>query len=128
MKYFKLDKDKREIIIDKYKKYNVNVDILNLIIDLKCENDRLNMTRFEEMDARGMLEELGYEIKEKTSKYLRYLKKDSEYGSGAYIEFDLVNKKIRLYTKTPNYNNNPRYADFNEFQAINKQIEELGWK
>ena len=42
MKYFKLDKDKREIIIDKYKKYNVNVDILNLIIDLKCENDRLN--------------------------------------------------------------------------------------
>ena len=42
MKYFKLDNDKREIIIDKYKKYNVNVDILNLIIDLKCENDRLN--------------------------------------------------------------------------------------
>lgn len=42
MKYFKLDKDKREIIIDKYKKYNVNVDILDLIIDLKCENDRLN--------------------------------------------------------------------------------------
>ena len=42
MKYFKLDKDKREIIIDKYKKYNVNIDILNLIIDLKCENDRLN--------------------------------------------------------------------------------------
>ena len=42
MKYFKLDKDNREIIIDKYKKYNVNVDILNLIIDLKCENDRLN--------------------------------------------------------------------------------------
>lgn len=42
MKYFKLDKDKREIIIDKYKKYNVNIDILDLIIDLKCENDRLN--------------------------------------------------------------------------------------
>ena len=79
------------------------------------------------MTAKEMFEELGYEIKEKTSRYLRYLKKDSEYGSGAYIEFDLVNKKIRLYTKTPNYNNNPRYADFNEFQAINKQIEELGW-
>lgn len=79
------------------------------------------------MSAKEMLEELGYEIKEKTSRYLRYLKKDSEYGSGAYIEFDLVNKKIRLYTKTPNYNNNPRYADFNEFQAINKQCEELGW-
>lgn len=83
------------------------------------------------MTAKEMFEELGYEIKEKTSRYsryLRYLKKDSEYGSGAYIEFDLVNKKIRLYTKTPNYNNNPRYADFNEFQAINKQIEELGWE
>ena len=79
------------------------------------------------MTAKEMFEELRYEIKEKTSRYLRYLKKDSEYGSGAYIEFDLVNKKIRLYTKTPNYNNNPRYADFNEFQAINKQIEELGW-
>lgn len=42
MKYFKLDKDKREIIIDKYKKYNVNVDILDLIIDLQQEIDRLN--------------------------------------------------------------------------------------
>lgn len=79
------------------------------------------------MSAKEMFREQGYEIKEKTSKYLRYLKKDSEYCSGAYIEFDLVNKKIRLYTKTPNYNNNPRYADFNEFQAINKQVEELGW-
>lgn len=79
------------------------------------------------MSAIEMFREQGYEIKEKTSRYLRYLKKDSECGSGAYIEFDLVNKKIRLYTKTPNYNNNPRYADFNEFQAINKQIEELGW-
>lgn len=42
MKYFKLDKDKREIIIDKYKKYNVNIDILDLIIDLQQEIDRLN--------------------------------------------------------------------------------------
>lgn len=41
MKYYKLDKDKREIIIDKNKKYNVNVDILDLIIDLQQENKRL---------------------------------------------------------------------------------------
>lgn len=79
------------------------------------------------MSAKEMFEKLGYKIKEETSRYLRYLKKDGGYGSGAYIEFDLINKKIRLYTKTPNYNNNPRYADFNEFQAINKQCEELEW-
>ena len=82
------------------------------------------------MCAKEMFEKLGYEITEETSRYLRYLKKDGGYGScayGAYIEFDLINKKIRLYTKTPNYNNNPRYADFNEFQAINKQVEELHW-
>ena len=40
-KYFKLDKDKREIILDKTKKYNVNVDILDLIIDLQQEIDKL---------------------------------------------------------------------------------------
>ena len=79
------------------------------------------------MSAKEMFEKLGYELKEETKKYLRYKKGISKYGDGMYIEFDLNNKKIRLYTKTPQYNNNPRYADYREFEAINKQVEELGW-
>ena len=46
-KYFKLDKDSREIILDKTKHYNVNIDILDLIIDLKQDVDRLEAEREE---------------------------------------------------------------------------------
>ena len=38
-KYFKLDRNSREIIIDKNKSYNVNIDIIDLIIDLQLERD-----------------------------------------------------------------------------------------
>ena len=79
------------------------------------------------MTAKEMFEKLGYELKEKTTKYLRYKKGVSKYSDGMYIEFKLDDKKIRSYTKTPQYNNNPRYADFKEFEPINKQVEELGW-
>lgn len=79
------------------------------------------------MTAKEMFEKLGYELKEETRKYLRYKKGVSKYDDGMYIEFKLDDKKIRLYNKTPQYNNNPRYADFKEFGPINKQIEELGW-
>lgn len=78
--------------------------------------------------ARDMFEELGYELKEETKKYLRYKKGVSKYNDGTWIDFDLSGKRIRLYTKTPQYNNNPRYADYKELQAINKQVEELKWK
>lgn len=77
--------------------------------------------------AREMFEKLEYQLYEETKKYLRYKKGISKYADGTYIEFDLNNKMIRLYTKTPQYNNNPRYADYREFEAINKQVEELGW-
>ena len=39
-KYFKIDRNSREIIIDKHKSYNVNIDILDLIIDLQLERDK----------------------------------------------------------------------------------------
>ena len=78
--------------------------------------------------AKEMFEELGYELKEETKKYLRYKKGVSKYDDGMWIAFDLSGKRIRLYTKTPQYNNNPRYADYKELQVINKQVEELGWK
>lgn len=78
MKYFKLDNDKREIIIDKYKKYNVNIDILDLIIDLKCENDRLN----------NIIDELEKWLIENIDEY-RDMEKD------AMFEFGLVLDKLK---------------------------------
>lgn len=39
MKYFKIDKNENKIIINKTKSYNVNSDIIDLLIDLKLEKD-----------------------------------------------------------------------------------------
>lgn len=83
MKYFKLDKDKREIIIDKYKKYNVNVDILDLIIDLKCENDRLN-------NIINELEKYMYKDYREIDKFV-----SGERAISALNEINRINKKLK---------------------------------
>ena len=89
------------------------------------------MTRFEEMDARGMFDELGYELIEDSKRYLRYAKYDNKeykYYGGKFIDFEKNNKEFRLTRKTCQGNTHFRYADMRELQAITKQVEELGWK
>lgn len=88
------------------------------------------MTRFEEMDARGMFDELGYELTEDSKKYLRYVKyenKEHKIYGGEFIDFEKINREFRLTRKTCQGNTHFRYAGMRELQAINKQVEELGW-
>lgn len=88
------------------------------------------MTKFEEMDARGMFDELGYELIEDSKRYLRYAKyenKEYKHYGGEFIDFEKINKEFRLTRKTHQGNTHFRYADMRELQAINKQIEELHW-
>ena len=67
--------------------------------------------------AKEMFEELGYEPFGKNSKYICYRK------NMWFIEFDLDQKCI--LTSKPNTTFN--LITFEELQAINKQVEELGW-
>ena len=77
------------------------------------------MTRFEEMDARGMFDELGYEYSKLLSDDGRiyYEHKNNNNQSSNFIMFDLEYKVI----------SNDCDITFKELQAINKQIEELHW-
>lgn len=63
--------------------------------------------------AREMFEELGYEYEYNNKYTIRYynVKKDN------YIWFDLQLKTIEI----------SEYCNMKEFEAINKQVEELGW-
>ena len=71
--------------------------------------------------AKEMFEELGYKTSGKSTRYICYRKKE-KIGE-CYIEFDLKKKVIE---------NNKHYSlscgiSVDELQAINKQVEELGW-
>ena len=85
------------------------------------------------MEAKKMFEKLGYEDKTPRVNYgipnKRYIKHNNT--SVRTIEFDKAGKYIDI---TEKYNDiiaesyeNYNYLDFNELQAINKQVEELGW-
>lgn len=80
--------------------------------------------------AREMFGELGYELIEDSKSYLRYANyfdKNEPYG-GEMIDFDKKNKKFRLTRKSWQGNTHFKYGTIKELQAINKQVEELGWK
>lgn len=86
------------------------------------------MTRFEEIDARGMFDELGYELIEDSKSYLRYANYfDKTNIDGEMIDFDKKNKRFRLTRKSCQGNTHFKYGTLEELQAINKQVEELGW-
>lgn len=78
--------------------------------------------------AKEMFEEQGFILKEETKSYIRYFRNFLGYGSGDYVSFDLKNKRFRLTNKTVQGNVSFRYAGVKELQAINKQVEELGWE
>ena len=71
------------------------------------------------MTAKEMFEKLGYEIDTTNDRMLRYGK-----GYTAKIEFDLIYHNFYKYNdsgfRSP--------IDIELLQAINKQVEELGWK
>lgn len=75
--------------------------------------------------AREMFEELGYTYQES---YFEEELEDINYSkSGDYapkIRFNLNHKCINVYRK----DNKSSWFDVKVLQAINKQVEELGWK
>lgn len=80
--------------------------------------------------ARELFEELGYELVEDSKSYLRYANyfdKDKSYYGGEMIDFDKKNKRFRLTRKSCQGNTHFKYGTLEELQAINQQINELGW-
>lgn len=77
------------------------------------------------MKAKEMFEELGYEC-EIGLKYIDYAKHFKEIKQHGYILFDLEEKTI-----LPSMEYGSTHAleiDMTLLKAINKQVEELGWK
>lgn len=81
------------------------------------------------MSAKEMFENLGYELIEDSKSYLRYANYfgGNKYQGGELIDFDKKNKEFRLTRKSCQGNVHFKYGTLKELQAINKQIEELGW-
>jgi len=71
--------------------------------------------------AKEMFEDLGMEREEVVGKISYHFKDDMEYPYGmyAYVDFDLLKRK---------YHTNMLNCDEEIQKAINKQVEELGWK
>ena len=91
------------------------------------------------MSAKEMFEKLGYkQIIKKNDDGVVYLieyvkRKTGWKHTQSYYEFWLYNKSIKTATYYDNhdlhheYEFKPKEITFNQLQAINKQIEELGW-
>lgn len=73
--------------------------------------------------AKEMFEELGYKIYFESSVMITYEKKSNSKKSSKYIQFYFEDKKFYIGSEG-------KFAQgftFKELQAINKQVEELGW-
>lgn len=83
------------------------------------------------MSAKEMFEELGYEQEENNKKcisYCWYYHEDKD--CMRRIVFDLKNEDFIAYSpyKLDEYEDCSIFIELKELQAINKQVEELGWK
>jgi len=79
------------------------------------------------MSAKEMFEKLGYELYEHKTYmfYEKALKENPEYENDyEHIEFNFISETIN---KTYGDDNSVCDITLEELQAINKQIEELGW-
>ena len=78
------------------------------------------------MSAKEMFEKLGYEnlMNRSDDDFLTYYKNEEDDDTGCIYSI-IFNKKTKQVAKT--INNYFNYIDLQELQAINKQIEELGW-
>ena len=82
------------------------------------------------MIAKEMFEELGYDLDEENDKEILY-KMKWEISSTYYVSFDLKNKNIECYyfaSDSPFTLAESFAVDLDLLQAINKQVEELGWE
>ena len=80
------------------------------------------------MKAKEMFEKLGYELNEQNDKEILY-KMKWEISSYYWVAFDILNKRFECFATSDSPFTPPESYDINMdlLQAINKQIEELGW-
>lgn len=79
------------------------------------------------MSARGMFEELGYDLKRESQWFLTY-EKETTYDGIDVITFICKDNRIQIYNIFPvDRHLSSKDITFKELQAINKQIEELHW-
>lgn len=77
--------------------------------------------------AKEMFEELGYELKKNSLWFLSY-EKETTYDGIDVITFIYKDKCIQNYNIFPvDRHLTTKDVTLEELQAINKQIEELGW-
>lgn len=75
--------------------------------------------------AKEMFEELGYEIETDLKDILIYKK---EYPLGGTQEFIFHKNNDGMYINNSINGSGTDFLSYKELQAINKQVEELGWK
>lgn len=75
------------------------------------------------MIVKEMFEKLGYKYIKRNFEIIYQYNKNEYIEDYRYISFDLKIKKINLSDWQENFT-----LSCEELQAINKQIEELGWK
>ena len=79
------------------------------------------------MSAKEMFEKLGYELKKKSQWFLSY-EKETTYDGIDVIVFIYKDKRIQSYNIFPvDRHLTTKDIALEELQAINKQVEELGW-
>lgn len=69
--------------------------------------------------AKELFEELGYKAFGKSSEFVMYENQEHNY----YITFKLSDRTIQIYKPHTTFD----LIFYKELQAINKQVEELGW-
>ena len=93
-----------EIVLENKGKYDISVEPINIIVT-----------------ADELLERLGYKKYKETKQYLRYKTICNE-----QLDFDLINKKFRIRSKSGSANIFANYVNFNLAFAICAKIKELG--
>lgn len=85
--------------------------------------------RLKKYSAKEMFEELGYFKHENEEAAILYSTKHF-ISDTTYIEFYKEDKSFSKYTNSdsPFESSKVEYITFEELKAINKQIEELGWR
>ena len=79
------------------------------------------------MKAKEMFEKLGYELVFENKEVLRYRKKHLDVEFWKVYEL-VTGEKIKKFIKVSTVYDKPYLISLDLLQAINKQIEELGWE
>ncbi len=79
------------------------------------------------MSAKEMFEKLGYELVFENKEVLRYRKKHLDVEFWKVYEL-VTGEKRKKFIKVSTVYDKPYLISLDLLQAINKQIEELGWK